>query len=811
MFRNHLKVTLRNLKKRKVFSLINLLGLALGMACCLLLGVLLRHEWAYDRFQEKGDRLFRVVTQVRQTGEESYSTNSTTGWPQGRALAADYPDVEAVTYLRPWHPFFLHEGVHAAEELLFAEPTFFQTFTYPLAKGDPATALQAPNSIVLTPALAAKYFPEREALGQVLTVNDSTALTVTGVLDPTSGPSHLAFSGLVSFGTLCSLSPGYCEEEFASGWFDLNIWTYVLLRPQVDVAAFEAKIQALPMRKVGDDIRAIGYEMNLGLQPVQEIYFSPWGNGLGPSGDRRYLYLLGAVALFVLTVAAINYMNLATARSVERAKEVSLRKVVGSSRRALIAQFLTESVVLCGLAVVLAFQLMLLALPYFNQLTEQAFTSSDLLAPPLLLFTFCLVVVLGGLAGLYPAAVLSGFKPAEALKGSFSTSRRGGRLRHGLVVFQFALSGVLIAATLVVLQQVDYMQGQSLGFDREQVLILEAGTTPGPLRYQQRDALMASLQRIPGVEVASATGAPPGYAGWGGQICFPEGRPREAGMSVEFVPADHDYVKTYGLDLMAGRDFAVGRDRVPVDTITIQNPLLINETAVREMGWETPEAALGKTIESPSGAPRGTVIGVLQDYHQHGLQTRIRPVVLSLYPYSEYYALRLAPGQIQPAVRQAEQVWQEFFPGYAFQYEFLDDAFDQLYRSEVRLARIFSTFAGLSIFVACLGLFGLAAYATQQRTKEIGVRKVLGATVTDLVGMLSKDFLKLVGLAFLVAAPLAYWLLDRWLDDFAYRMPLGPGLFLLTGVLMVLIAWLTVSVQSLRAAQANPVDSLKNE
>ena len=804
MLKNYVKIALRNVQRHRSYAFINIAGLAVGMASCLLILFYVQDERSYDGFHTHADRIYRLATDLQPPEDGPLNRANTVGWPVGRTLAATYPEVERIVHLRPSKLPVKHEGRHVYESALYADTNFFEVFSFPLVKGNPKTALRDPFTLVITQEMERKYFGQENALGQTLTLHDSLRFTITGVAQDVPANSHLTFDLLASFETLCVPAPNVCKRHFSSGWFHVNMYNYVLLREGVSGSAFAEKIEDFVMQQAGSTFSDIGYTQTLRLEPLKDIYLrSDRGNALGPTSDILYIYILSSVALFILLIAGINFMNLATARSTDRAKEVGIRKVVGSSRASLVGQFLSESFLTCLLAMLFALGILSLVLPFFNDLAEKSITMSMLFSLRFMPWLLGLVLGIGLLGGLYPAFMLSAIKPVETLKGSYTTSRRGRRLRQGLVVFQFALSCALIVSTLVVLNQVRYMQQQDLGFDKEQVLVLDARTAPRALRTRHYETIKRALSEHPSVEQVSASFVAPGRSGWQGQIAFPEGRAEDEGLLVEYVPVDHDFVATFRLQMIAGRDFSTAfeTDR--------EQAMLINEAAVRAMGWATPEQALGKRLQT-SGKD-GFVVGVVKDYHHHGLQEEIGPMVLAITPLYQYFSLRITAADIPSTLAHLEQVWNTFFSGYPFDYFFLDEDYDRQYQAEEQLTNIFSTFSFLAILIACLGLFGLAAFTARQRTKEIGIRKTLGASVPGIVALLSKDFLLLVGIAFVVATPVAYLAMERWLVGFAYRIDLSAWIFLLAGVLMLAIALLTVSYQSIKAALGDPVKALRYE
>jgi putative ABC transport system permease protein len=791
---NSFKIAFRILKRHKGFAAINLGGLALGLAACLLIGLYVQQELAFDRFHANKDRIYRLG-------------HGSVGWPYGRILETDFPEVERVVYMRAYPTYSIeYEKHHFFEDMLYADSGFFQVFDFPLLNGDPKTALEEPYSIVLSERLAHKLFGEDPAIGRVLTLRDYLQFTVRGVVQ-VPRQSHIRFDALLSFETLHAIDPDGFETEMATGWLDLNVVNYIMLREGIDAETFEAKIRDLPRKHAQSYLDRWGAKYQLALEPLSRIYLrSPYGNMLGPKSDIDYVYLLSFVGLFLLIIAGANFINLATARSLNRAKEVGVRKVVGSSRNALIKQFLSESLLTCLFSGILAVGLAALALPYFNGLAARSFTARDLFTPQTLALSLGLVLAMGILAGLYPALSLSAYPPCQVLKGRFISAQRGLRLRQGLVVFQFFISGTLILATFIVLGQLRFMQQQDLGFDSQQVIVLDARRAPRQELTRMGSSFKLALASYAAVESVSSTAAVPGLNGWRGQISFPEGWPEGQSMSLEYVPVDFDFIDTLGLKVIAGRNFdasfAADKD----------NAVIINESAVHDVGWLSPEQSIGKKFASPgSRKPEGVVIGVVENYHHHGLQERIGPMMFGIRSGNGLFALRIDTRQASSVVSHLSRTWNRFFEGYPFDFFFLNEEFGREYEQEQRLMQIFGTFTFLTIFIACMGLFGLTAYTAAQRTKEIGVRKVLGASLMDIAALLSKDFLKLVFFAFLVAAPLGYYAMRYWLENFAYRTPIRIEVFLLSGALLMFIALGTVSYQAIKSALADPVKSLRYE
>ena len=691
--------------------------------------------------------------------------------------------------------------------MFYADSGFFRLFDFPALEGDLETALQEPNSLVLSETLARKLFGQDQALGRTLLLGeDSLPCTVKGVVR-VPRRSHIRFEALLSFDTLRVINPEMYEEEMAQGWLDLNVINYVLLHEGADAEVLESKIRDLPRKHAGEYLERWGSTYQLGLEPFNDIYLrSDYGNWLGPKSDIDYVYLLTFVGLFLLFIACVNFINLSTARSMKRAKEIGLRKVVGSTRGALVRQFLVEALVMCLLALVVALGLAVALLPYFNSLAAKTFTTGDMFIPQMIGVLFLLVFGVGILAGLYPALSLSSFRPAESLKGRFITGSRGVKLRKVLVVFQFAISGVLIIGTFVMLSQLRYMQSQDLGFDAEQVIVCDARRAPGKELSRRIDVFKHELTAHPAVELVSSAGAVPGRSGWRGQLSFPEGWAKNKSVSLEYIPVDFDFIKTLGLKLVAGRDFD------PSLTTDKDTAVIINEEAVAVVGWESPQAAIGKGFASPgSRKPEGRVVGVVEDYHQHGLREPVGPMMFGIRSPNSLFAMRFHAQEAAAVVSHLEKTWSRFFAGYPFDFFFLDENFAREYGQEQRLMRIFGTFTVLTILIASLGLFGLSAFSLQQRTKEIGVRKMLGASVIDIAALLSRDFLKLVFFAFLIASPVGYFVMQQWLQSYAYRTGIGIAVFLGGAALMMLVALSTISYQSVKAALTDPVKSLRYE
>ncbi|MFZ5973258.1 MAG: ABC transporter permease [Bacteroidota bacterium] len=803
MLFNYFKIAFRSLLKFKGFTSINLAGLSMGLTAGILIMVYVLDERSFDQFHTHKDRLYRVTTLFQTSESDGGGMNETNGWPIGKILANEFPEVEAMVYARS-ASFLLvnHEDKRIRENNHFVSGDFFKMFSFPLLSGNPNTALTEPFTVVISEDMARKYFNGTDALNKTLTVADTLSLLVTGVMKNIPSNSHIQADMLVSFATYERLETSFSYE---GGWGNINIRNYVMLKPGVDFKSLAAKARNIYMDRVGDQMKGWGVSAYVGFEPMTQIYLhSKSGNGMGPLGSMQRLYLLSGIAAFVILLACINFINLSTARSVYRAREVGLRKVVGSTRIGLIRQFLSESFLVTLLAFFLAIALTGALLPLFNMLIGKNYQLALLATPPVMMGMAALVLFIGLLAGYYPAWVLSGMRPVEVLKGKMQNSSRGIQLRRTLVVVQFVISVGLVIGTLVVLDQLQYMQKQELGFSKDEIFVINASRTqsPNPDAYE---TFKNELKKFPMVKAVSYANAVPGVYGWPGQVAYAEGKPPEEAVSVEYMAVDADYVKTLGLRVVAGRNLDEQRETDRKDG------LLINEAAAAIMGWSN-EEAIGKKISSPSGYPAGEVVGVVADYHQMGLQQKIGPIVMDYNPESSYlYAVRYQASETQQLTTLMADLWKQNFPGYDFNYFFLDQNFEKQYQAEQRLANVFGLFALVTILIASIGLLGLVSFMVVARTKEIGVRKVLGANVFQVVRLLSKEFVALVLVANAIAFPLAWYFAADWLDGFAYRTTISPLLFVWTLLIALGVTLLTVSYQTLRAAMADPVQSLRYE
>ena len=811
MLRNYIKITFRNARQQKLYSLINILGLAVGLMAALLILAYLQEELSYDRFHQKANRIYRVNLDYNYNGESGIG--STTPPPVAGRLVTDYPEVEAATRVYREGNTMIRYQDRAFDEdgVLSVDSTFLSIFDFPLLEGDAATALVAPNSIVITPAIARKYFGDASPLGKTLLLLEyRVPCQVTGVIAPPPRTSHIQFD------MLYSMTGHYLvEKRFDWSWIWSQVTTYALLREDANVPALEAKMPAMVQQHgsqvlehfIGSsypDFVAAGGRWFPVFQPLTEVYLHSVniGNRLGNLGDIDYLYIFATVAALILLIAAINFMNLATARATQRAKEVGIRKTLGSRKAQLQQQFFVESFVYVLLALLLALG-MAEAMRLF---LEKAIL---LYLPPLTLTLFGyalgMTLIVGLLAGSYPALYLSAFSPATVLKGKVNAGQSAGAFRQGLVVVQFTISISLIVCTLLVQQQLAYVRQVNLGFDTENVLVVSRAERAG----QSLDAFKRALANRSEVLNVALSSNVPGSGEFTDFYQLKEGS--QENFLLSSLQGDYDWLETMGMRMKKGRYFSR-------DFLSDSAAVVLNETAVRQLQLDDP---IGRSVTYPGACSdcvrEFKVIGVVEDFNTASLHNPINPFALFLYHHKNYHVeeqyltLRIAPGRVPSVVSLVEDAWETYGQGTPLHYSFLDQDFDDMFRWEQQLGRLFTLFAGLTIFIACLGLLGLAAYTVERRTKEIGIRKVLGASVSMIVTMLSRDFMKLILIALLIAVPIGYYAMQRWLQDFAYRTDISWWVFLVSGAGVLILTLLTISFQSIRAARANPVDSLRNE
>ncbi len=801
MLANYLKIALRNIRKQKFYAFINILGLTIGLASSIFIGLYILDELSYDHFHTKGEHIYRMNLHGKLGGQEIYTT-STCG-PMAEALVSEIPEISAATRLWPRGESVFRYGDKAFSEddVMAADSNFFDVFSFKLKAGDPKTALLEPNSIVLTESVAKKYFGEDGGLDETLEIgNDKTAYKVTGIMADIPSNSHVQFSALFAMSSF--------EFPSSDQWLGNSFATYYVLDEGASSEAVDEKFVAIVDRNVTPAFEQFlnksleQFEADGGIYayfsiPMYDIHLkSDLQDEQTPQGDMAYVMIMGVIGIFILLIASINFMNLSTAKSASRAKEVGLRKTLGSLRFHLIRQFLVESLVYVMIAAIIAVALVYLLMPAFNMLSGKAILVVSILDWHVIVGIVAMIFIVGILAGSYPAFYLTSFKITEVLKGKVKAGMKSGGVRSFLVTFQFWVSIVLIICTSIVYRQLKYVQTKNLGIAKEQVMVINNASRLG----DDRNAFKNTITSQTGIVSASfSNNAIPGV---NNTTIF-----RAAGSDADHIMAtyfaDHDHQQTLGFEMLEGRFFS---KNFASDSVAV----VINEAAVREFGWENPleEKLISFDTDEPVAMQ---VIGVAKDFNFESLKSLVRPLVLVLTDRGNVMTVRFEGEATENVIKTSEEAWGKIAGSEPFEYSFLDDDFDKLFRAEQRLGRVFTTFTVLAIFIACLGLFGLAAYSAEQRSKEIGIRKVMGATTWSISKILSTEFTKLVGLAFLLAIYPAYYLMNVWLADFANRIEISPIVFVVAGVVAFLIAVLTVSYQSLKAASTNPVDVLRSE
>jgi putative ABC transport system permease protein len=795
MLKNYFTIAFRSLLRHKAFSFINITGLAVGMTAFFLIFLYVRFETSYDSFNSKADRIYRIVADVK-TPSETITTQGVTSAPIAINTKRDFPEVEDAVRLSQ-DGFLVTKGNVKFQEKnsVLADSTLFNVFDFPLISGNKNTALKEPMSIVISESAAKKYFGNTDPMGQSVQLTGAAInANITGVMKDIPDNSQVKADMFIS---MSSFKQIYGQPTSDSEWTNHGYYTYLLLKPNTNVKALEAKFPAFMEFHHGADAKKLQMQDYLSLEPLRDVYLRSKRDGF-ETGNINNVRIFSVVAIFILLIACINFINLTTARSAERAKEVGIRKVVGAVKFQLAKQFIIESVVICFIAFLLSLLLGSLLLPLFNQLAGKQISSGIINHPLNVLGLFLLAVGIGVIAGFYPSLVLSSFKPVSVLKGRFSTGTRGLLLRKGLVVFQFTISIALIVGTIVVYTQLDYMRKQDLGFNKDQTIIIE---TNGD---KNKDLFKGSLSTVPGVISTSFSSSIPGG---GNTSAYSEmqnkaGETQKTNLDLYFV--DFDYINQYKLKLVAGRGFS---REFKTDS---SQAMVINEAAARSLGYASPKDAVGRDFSQ--WGRKGKIIGVLKDFHYKSLQQKIQPLTMRIETWGFYLlSIKVSSENLPATLKTIESKWSQVIPNRPFEYYFLDEFFDKQYRAEERFGNLFTNFAVLAIFISCLGLLGLASYSTIQRTKEIGVRKVLGASVSNIVNLLSVEFIKLVLIAFVIAAPVGWFGMNIWLSDFAYRTTITWWIFAVAGTSAILIAFFTISFQAIRAALMNPVKSLRTE
>ncbi|MBD3616758.1 MAG: ABC transporter permease [Gracilimonas sp.] len=820
MFKNYIKIAIRNLLKNKVYSLINISGLAIGLATCLLIILYVVHEWSYDNFHSQSERIYRVVQTT--TSSERVEEQASTPFRLGPVLDAEFPELieKSVRFFdmqEPSHTFLNREDQISFREnnFYFVDSTFFDVFSAELIRGNPSEALKNPLSLVISEELAEKYFGDENPIGQSLSYKGIREMTVTGVMKTWPDESHIDIDLVASFTSLNEIyarSPNYDQS-----WFWNPVWTYILLNESANPQQLESQLNTIA------DNYYYAYTgwptdetLSLNLQPITDIHlYSDRDQEMNPNSSYLYIYILIAVAGFIVIIACINFMNLSTARSLERSREVGLRKVMGGYRQQLFYQFIGESFFVSFIAILFGYLLVHIGLPFFNELTGKELEFSlfqNMYTIPLLLL---LTLFVAFLSGSYPAIFLSSFKPTEVLKGKISNSNTGTLFRKGLVTFQFTLSVILLIGTAVIFMQLKFIQEKDLGFDKNNVLLLPTKQNLISWEFDtfiEQGLTHAQIQSITGL------GKIPGSEKQEYYRYVPAGTGEGEDASNLVLHVTHNFIETFDLQVLSGRNFSKDFPSDP------QQSLLINREMLNQLEADSPEEALGEIFYyfPPQGERQTfTVIGVVENFNYSSLKKEIEPLVIKLVEGTnailrsvEHTAIEIAPGNPTPAIEHLESIWKELNPIDPFEYRFLDERLNEIYEAELTMSSLASAFSILCIIIACLGLLGLASYSAQLKKKEIGIRKSLGASMGNIISLLSKEFLLLVGIANLIAWPLTYYAAARWLENFPYRFDLAsnlPGIFLGAAAVILIIALATVSYHSIKAAMINPVEAIRNE
>ncbi len=798
MFRSNLKIALRYLVKNKGFSFINIFGLSIGLTCCLLIAVYIRHELSYDNFQQKGNRIARVIMEYSFDGSRETQKGNFTSVRVASVFKSSFPEVEAAVKMDKAERVIQYkESLVNEKSFMYADPDFFKIFSFHLLQGDPARVLENPHSVILTRTTANRYFGQENPVGKFLRVgNDSSLYQVTGVLEDCPINSQIKFDFLASF------SSKGLAKEYENTYWDANYTTFILLKSASARNTLQAKLPDF-MKK---EMTGSGATVNFQLEPFMDIHLHSPFDGFEPNNNIQYIFILAGVALLILVIACSTFINLSTAQSLERAKEVGIRKVIGAGRKQLFWQFIGESAALCILSLLLSLLLSLIFLPSFNRLTSKQLPAGSLFSIPFLVFALFITALVSFLAGAYPAFALTRFQPVKVLKGSFKNLSSGQQLRKSLIIFQFALSVFMIIATFIIQEQLFYIQHRKLGYDRAHVLVVPADKTILP----KLPLIKQEFTTNPDVLSVSSTSRSP-VEGGGGYNMRSSVMPESEQIAVTANPIDEDFVKTTGLSLIAGEDLTRQdmKDALTDSTKQPQYRFILNESAARELGW-TPVEAVGKKMFLGDNRP-GYVKGVVKDFNFESLHNPVKSFVLFTEARENKLLLKLSGQHLTQTISFLGSKWKELVPGRPFEYRFMDDDYNTLYHAELRLGNVMNVFSLLAIVLACLGLFGLSSYAIQQRTKEIGVRKVLGASVNNIVLLLSGGFVKLTSISILISFPLAWWCMTEWLAGYTYRISMNWYIYLMAGAIVLLLSLCTVVFQSVKAALANPVKNLRTE
>jgi putative ABC transport system permease protein len=796
MFRNYFLVAIRNLFKNKSASFINILGLTIGLCSCLLIGIYILNEMNYDRFEKNGNRIFRVIMEYSFDGSSASKKGNFTSMKVAPTIKRRFPEIEnAVRMYKYPRVIRYKENLLNEKEVMYADSGFFKLFTLSLLEGNKDKVLNAPHQLVLTKSTAHRYFGNEDPLGKMMQVGiDSVPFLITGIMQDCPSNSQIKFDFLASF---TSLDMG----EEATYW-DANYTTYLLLRNPASASKLEQKINAF----MHNEMAGQGASIQFSLEPFMRIHLYSEYGGFEPNNNVKYIYILEGVAILLLIIACFTYINLNMARSVERAKEVGVRKVIGAGKGQLFWQFIGEAAILCLIAVLFSFIAAYFVLPFFNQLTAKELPANMLFSFKILSGALVLTFLVSLLAGSYPSILLSNIIPVKVLKGSFKNTGSGQWMRKSLIIFQFFISVLLIASTFIMQKQLNFIQNRNPGYNRDRILVL-------PFDWKMRDEVSVikkefrSSGNITGISVCSRTPVDI-QSGYNMRSSI---MPVNQQIAVTGDPIDDEFIATTGMHLISGSDLTEQdlRDAFPSGNIKPLYHFILNESAARELGW-SPEQAIGKRMFMDESRP-GYVKGVVKDFNFESLHQSIKPLVLFPENSGNSMMLKIKAGHIPETIAFLESKWKSLVPHRPFEYHFLEEDFNTLYQSELRLGKVLKVFAGMAIALACLGLVGLSSYTAKQRQKEIGIRKVLGAGIGQMMGLLSIEYVKLVSMAVLLASPIAWIMMNRWLQDFAYHIPVRWWIFVVSGLAVILIALFTVSLQVFKAAIANPVKSLRTE
>jgi putative ABC transport system permease protein len=798
MFKNYFKTAFRNLRKHKLYSAINIFGLTVGLAACLLIGVYINHELNYDKFNVNADRIVRATMEYKNS--ETVNKTATTGTKPGPQFKRTFPSIQEYARTFITHRVIKNgDKVFDEPDVLYADQPFFKIFSFPIIEGNAATALDAPDKIVVTKSMAKKYFGNDDPINKTLSIGDKD-FRVSAVCEDVPQNSQIKFDCATQFSNLNNV-----KDET---WWTANWITYFLVKNKKDIQQLQQQIAAYmntPEVRAEAGLKGTDY-LTYHLEPLTKVHLYSSLPGFEPNSSITYIYMLALIALLILIIACANYTNLATAQSAGRSGEIGMRKVMGASKRQVFFQFISESSVITFLAAALAFLLSVFLIPYFNNITGKHFTPDILMQPVPILALIIFTIAVSFFAGMYPALVLSGTQVMGVLKKGFSFTGGNNLLRKTLIVAQFGISIFLIIYTVIILQQMHFMQTKDLGYDKDHVVVLPIG---GEM-MKQFETLKAAFAQIPGVEAITASYDTPENVQWGDGITAVDEKGKHE-ISLNAMPVDLDFTKTMQMQILAGRDF-LQSDFGLMDTsnngANYQQPYIINETLAKKIGW-TPQQAIGKTIEKGASGP---VVGVVKDFNFRSLHDPIGPMLIFLNrDFSRDYLLRINGNNAKQTIAALETVWKQRVPERPFNYHFLDDDYNKLYLSEQKISELFGVAAALAIVLACLGLFGLAAFTTVQRTKEIGIRRVLGANISSITFLIAKSFLELIGIAIIIAVPLSWWAGNKWLQDFAYRIPVQSYIFIAVALATALIALCTVSYHSIKTSLMNPVKSLRSE